>query len=79
MNRALSIALLIIVGLCGGYVVGRVAGRYSIVTVGLGSAEFPLAYRLDRWTGNVWLIRGLDAYEVKKSPLPSPTDISGKW
>ena len=78
MKRKQTFALLILAGLVGFYAVAHLTGRYTIVSVGYDRSGFPNAYRLDQWTGKVWLIYGLDAYEVKKSPLPSP-DPSRKW
>ena len=56
-------------------------GRYNAVAVGFGSTEtrHPIAYRLDRLTGQMWLIRGLDAYKVKDSPLAAPADGEKSW
>ena len=56
-------------------------GRYDLAAVGFGATEarHPIAYRLDKWTGKTWLVRGLDAYEVKDSPLASPSDSEKKW
>ena len=62
-------------------IAGGLAGRYELVSVGFGGTEIrhPIAYRLNKWTGKVYLIRGLDAYEVKNSPLASPSDSGNKW
>ncbi len=64
-----------------GLLAAAMAGRYELVPVGFGATEtrHPIAYRLDKWTGQTWLIRGLDAYEVKNSPLVSPSDPGNKW
>ena len=60
---------------------GGLAGRYELVPIGFGATKthHPIAYRLDKWMGKTWLIRGLDAYEVKNSPLASPSDPGSEW
>ena len=55
--------------------------RYTIIPIGFGNTQthHPIAYKLDRWSGKIWLIRGLDAYVVKNSPLSSPADGEISW
>jgi hypothetical protein len=55
--------------------------RYSLVSIGFGatSTRHPIAYKIDHWTGKTWMIRGLDAYQVKDSPLPAPVDGEKEW
>jgi hypothetical protein len=78
MNRKKQIAVLVVAALLGLCLVGRLWGRYTLLSVGYDRNGFPTAYRLDQWTGKTWLVLGLDAYEVKNSPLVAP-DPSRKW
>ncbi len=55
--------------------------RYAVIPIGFGNTptRHPIAYKLDRWTGKLWLVRGLDAYVVKNSPLSAPEDGAASW